>query len=231
MTTVEQARQAIVARQADIRAGTAFSFAVLAAADGSAGDLVGSVSLRGLGGAVANGEVGYWVAAAARGRGVAPRALRAMCHWAFGSSRFPALERLRLIHAVGNEASCRGRREGGVRPVHAAPAAGTRVPSCRAPAYPAACGCRGTAEGRGRSAPDLPVKREYRRDKCQQKVAAAEDSGGCRETERVDQRTGGKRPERRGHQGRGCHCSKHRGDAGKNASPGAHGHVGNRHRG
>ncbi|HEY3955037.1 MAG TPA: GNAT family N-acetyltransferase [Streptosporangiaceae bacterium] len=107
MTTVEQARQAIGARQADIRAGTAFSFAVLAAADGSPGDLVGGVSLRGVGGAAVNGEVGYWVAAAARGRGVAPRALRAMCDWAFGSSRFPVLERLRLIHTVGNEASCR----------------------------------------------------------------------------------------------------------------------------
>lgn len=113
LTTVEQARQAVAARQAASRAGTAFSFAVLEAADGTAGDLVGGVNLRGLGGGAATGEVGYWVAAPARGRGVAPRAVQAICEWAFGSSRFPALERLQLIHAVGNEASCRVAQKAG----------------------------------------------------------------------------------------------------------------------
>jgi RimJ/RimL family protein N-acetyltransferase len=107
LTTVDEARRAMAVRQAASQAGTAFSFAVLEAADDDAGPLVGHVSLRGVGGGAATGEVGYWVAASARGRGVAPRALQAICGWAFGSSRFPALARLQLIHAVGNEASCR----------------------------------------------------------------------------------------------------------------------------
>jgi RimJ/RimL family protein N-acetyltransferase len=108
VTTAEQARQVIEARQADRRAGTGFSFAVLEAdADGTAGDPVGGVVVRGLGGEAACGEVGYWVAAPARGRGIATRAVRAVCEWAFGLPGTRPLERLELIHAVGNQASCR----------------------------------------------------------------------------------------------------------------------------
>ncbi|MFG1894102.1 GNAT family N-acetyltransferase [Micromonospora zamorensis] len=50
-------------------------------------------------------EVGYWTAAWARGRGVAPRAVTALSRWAF--AEFPALERLDLLHQVDNLASCR----------------------------------------------------------------------------------------------------------------------------
>jgi len=51
ITTAEQARQAIEARQADRRAGSGFSFAVLEVdADGMAGDPVGGVVIRGPGG-------------------------------------------------------------------------------------------------------------------------------------------------------------------------------------
>jgi RimJ/RimL family protein N-acetyltransferase len=107
ITTAEQARQIIEDRQAHGRAGTAFTFAVLEAADGVAGNLVGNVSIRGLGEAAATGEVGYWVSSRARGRGIAPRALSAVCDWAFHSPRIAGLERLNLIHAVGNVASCR----------------------------------------------------------------------------------------------------------------------------
>jgi RimJ/RimL family protein N-acetyltransferase len=110
ITTAEQARQVVERGQADGPAATRFSFAVLETADGVAGTLVGGVSIRGLVGAALTGEtgeVGYWVASSARGRGIAPRALRAMCDWAFRSPRIMPLERLHLIHAVGNEASCR----------------------------------------------------------------------------------------------------------------------------
>jgi RimJ/RimL family protein N-acetyltransferase len=108
VTTEQEARQVIEARQADRRTGSRFSFAVLAAdADGTAGDLVGSVAIRGLGGEAVWGEVGYWVVSRARGRGIAPRALNAACEWAFRLSRLQPLERLELIHAVGNQASCR----------------------------------------------------------------------------------------------------------------------------
>ena len=52
-------------------------------------------------------EVGYWVSAAARGRGIAPRALEAVSRWALGPQSPLPLERLDLIHALGNRASCR----------------------------------------------------------------------------------------------------------------------------
>jgi RimJ/RimL family protein N-acetyltransferase len=107
ITTAEQARQVIQARQSDGQAGTGFSFAVLEATDGTAGHLVGGVSIRGLGQAAATAEVGYWVAPFARGRGVAPRALNVVCEWAFRSSQSASVERLQLIHSVGNQASCR----------------------------------------------------------------------------------------------------------------------------
>jgi len=108
-TTAQEARQIIAARHADGRGGTGFSFAVLEAGlDGAAGDLVGSVSIRLADGEAATcGEVGYWVTAPARGRGIAPRALGAACEWAFGLPRRQPLARLELIHAVGNQASCR----------------------------------------------------------------------------------------------------------------------------
>jgi RimJ/RimL family protein N-acetyltransferase len=108
VTSAEQAHQIIQARHADRRAGTGFSFAVLEAhANGATGDLVGGVSIRGLASEAASGEVGYWVAAPSRGRGIAPLALSAVCAWAFRLPRSRPLEQLELIHAVGNHASCR----------------------------------------------------------------------------------------------------------------------------
>lgn len=133
VTSEEQARHGVEIRRADAQAGRGFSFAVLeTAADGAAGRLVGGLSLRRRDAGTANlgtanpgtshagtanletadagagrGEVGYWVVAAARGRGVASGALNAVCEWAFGTLRNPALGRLELIHSVANLASCR----------------------------------------------------------------------------------------------------------------------------
>ncbi len=108
VTTTQEAHRVIQARRADRRAGTGFSFAVLQAdADGAAGDLLGGVSIRGLDREAVSGEVGYWIAAPSRGQGIAPRALNAVCEWAFCLPRDRPLERLELIHAVGNHASCR----------------------------------------------------------------------------------------------------------------------------
>jgi RimJ/RimL family protein N-acetyltransferase len=107
-TTTDEARRIIQARCAEIRAGTGFSFAVLRAdADGVPGELVGGVSIRRLDREAVSGEVGYWVTASARGQGIAPRALNTACEWAFRLPRHRPLERLELIHAVGNHASCR----------------------------------------------------------------------------------------------------------------------------
>ncbi|MFF7609607.1 GNAT family N-acetyltransferase [Streptomyces parvulus] len=49
-------------------------------------------------------EVAYWTTAAARGKGVAARATRALAHWALDRIGF---QRLELSHAVANGASCR----------------------------------------------------------------------------------------------------------------------------
>ncbi|MGW6219657.1 GNAT family N-acetyltransferase [Streptomyces olivaceus] len=75
-----------------------------AVADASDARLLGRVALREvvLGDGVA--EVAYWTTAAARGRGVAARATRALAHWALDGIGF---QRLELLHAVANEASCR----------------------------------------------------------------------------------------------------------------------------
>jgi RimJ/RimL family protein N-acetyltransferase len=99
VTNPEEARRVIRARSADRRAGTGFSFAVLEAhADGAAGDLVGSVSIRGLASEAAGGEVSYWITAPSRGRGIAPRALSAVCEWAF---RLPRPDRSTTATAPG----------------------------------------------------------------------------------------------------------------------------------
>jgi RimJ/RimL family protein N-acetyltransferase len=67
VTNADEARRIIQARRADGEAGIGFSFAVLLAEREGPDDLVGGVSVRGLDGAAVAGEVGYWVAAAARG--------------------------------------------------------------------------------------------------------------------------------------------------------------------
>jgi RimJ/RimL family protein N-acetyltransferase len=107
VTTPDEARAMILARRADWAAGTCYSFAVLLAEPGVPGDLVGSVSIRGLDEAAISGEVGYWISAPARGRGIAARAVDVVCAWAFRLPRPRPLERLELLHSVGNHASCR----------------------------------------------------------------------------------------------------------------------------
>jgi RimJ/RimL family protein N-acetyltransferase len=108
VTTTQEAHGIIQARRADRQAGTGFSFAVLQAdSDGTAGEVVGGVSIRRQDREAASGEVGYWVTAPSRGHGIAPRALNAVCEWAFRLPQHRPLEQLKLIHAVGNHASCR----------------------------------------------------------------------------------------------------------------------------
>lgn len=86
-------------------AGERFGFAVL---DPSAGaSLVGNVVLKDVTPGEPSAEVGYWTAAYARGRGVAPRALEALTSWAFDAFGTGGLERLELLHQVDNAASCR----------------------------------------------------------------------------------------------------------------------------
>ncbi|WP_432107643.1 GNAT family N-acetyltransferase [Streptomyces sp. AA1529] len=89
-------------------AGDRFAFAVFETAHDLAPlRLVGNVMLKEVSSGKPSGEVGYWTAAQARGRGVAPRALNALTAWSFDAFQATGLECLELLHQVDNLASCR----------------------------------------------------------------------------------------------------------------------------
>ena len=92
-----------VERCADVwRNGESYPFAIVEA---STGEMLGSIELH-----PANSMVGYWVAAGARGRGVATRALQLLCGW---TSQRP----LRLTTHPENVASQRVAEKAGFRRV------------------------------------------------------------------------------------------------------------------
>ncbi|MEU0033457.1 GNAT family N-acetyltransferase [Streptomyces sp. NPDC006333] len=102
----------VQAQQRSWAAGDRFGFAVLEAQPGPAHpQLVGNVVLKEVTSGKPAAEVGYWTAAHARGRGVAPRALEALTRWAFDTFAADGLERLELVHQVDNPASCRVARK------------------------------------------------------------------------------------------------------------------------
>jgi RimJ/RimL family protein N-acetyltransferase len=80
-----------------MRRGDALPLAVTDAGDGS---LLGSIELRMQ--AEGRAELGYVIAAWARGRGVGTGALRLLARWAF---EVRGLERLEVLVQPGNEAS------------------------------------------------------------------------------------------------------------------------------
>ena len=82
-------------------AGLTAPFAIV---DASSGRLLGSISLLRFSWAHARGEVGYWLAAWARGQGHATRAVRLICAWGFSALR---LERVDLMVSTGNPSSQR----------------------------------------------------------------------------------------------------------------------------
>jgi RimJ/RimL family protein N-acetyltransferase len=81
--------------------GRAAPFAVVSSQDGT---LAGSIALIRIEWEHRRAEVGYWLAAAARGRGHATRAVRLICEW---GQRTLGLERIDLLAATGNRASQR----------------------------------------------------------------------------------------------------------------------------
>ncbi|MET7859978.1 GNAT family N-acetyltransferase [Streptomyces sp. NPDC005318] len=85
--------------------GTRISFAVVDTEHG--GEPVGNVALKYPSPGSGSAEVGYWTAAWARGRGIAPQAVEALTGWAFTAFAQDGLRRLELIHQVNNDASCR----------------------------------------------------------------------------------------------------------------------------
>lgn len=77
--------------------------APLAVVDADTGELFGSVGLKDIDAVAGTAEAGYWVAPQARGRGVAARAVRLICAWAFDAL---SLERVELLVDPDNAASC-----------------------------------------------------------------------------------------------------------------------------
>jgi len=68
------------------------------------------------------GEVSYWTAAAARGRGIAPAALDAVTTWAFEEFAPKGLHELWLVHERENEPSCRVAAKSGYEFLRISPA-------------------------------------------------------------------------------------------------------------
>ncbi|MEV6774306.1 GNAT family N-acetyltransferase [Nocardia sp. NPDC051030] len=75
-----------------------------AVADSRSGRIAGRVALRHMDLHEGLAGVAYWVVPSARGRGIAPRAVRALSAWAFEVAGF---HRLELQHSVHNSPSCR----------------------------------------------------------------------------------------------------------------------------
>lgn len=92
------ARAFLLYRYDALLAGTTAPFAIVSPGD----ELLGSISLIHLDWRHLRGEVGYWLAREARGRGHATRAVKLISRWGFESLK---LERLDLMAATGNLAS------------------------------------------------------------------------------------------------------------------------------
>ena len=108
----------IVSQDRGWRDGDRLSFAVLEPDDAGGCVLAGNVGLKnreesGRIGERETAEIGYWTAVAARGRGVAPAAVRAVTDWAFGAFAGASLRQIMLVHDVGNPASCRVAQKAG----------------------------------------------------------------------------------------------------------------------
>lgn len=99
----------IAASAADAHAGRGVA---LLAVDGDSGALLGSFGLMELGAEPGYGELGYWVAAEARGRGVATRGIRLLAGWA---QRELGLTRLEILVHRDNTASRRVAEKAGFR--------------------------------------------------------------------------------------------------------------------
>jgi RimJ/RimL family protein N-acetyltransferase len=114
VTDPTQARQWLEQARRDWDSGHRLSFAVLVE-DGDGPQPVANVVLKGITPGRPAAEVGYWTAAPARGRGVAPRAVTAVSRWAFDQFGADGLRRLELLHQVDNPASCRVAEKSGYR--------------------------------------------------------------------------------------------------------------------
>jgi RimJ/RimL family protein N-acetyltransferase len=102
------------------RDGDWLTFAVIEAGADGRDVLAGHVGLKNRddGGRIGEretAEIGYWTAPAARGRGVAPAAVRAITDWIFDAFGPSSLRQIMLVHDVDNPASCRVAEKAGYR--------------------------------------------------------------------------------------------------------------------
>ncbi|MHB9753184.1 GNAT family N-acetyltransferase [Streptomyces sp. BYX5S] len=100
MADEAEARAWIASTHDGWREETAATWFVTRTTDGAP---LGRMALRALDLEEGVAEVGYWVLPAARGLGVAPRALTAMTHWALATG----FHRIDLQHSTRNAPSCR----------------------------------------------------------------------------------------------------------------------------
>jgi len=111
-TDDQDAGEWLASQERGWRKGDWLTFAVLAANASGGQSLAGHVGLKNRepGGRVGEretAEISYWTAGPARGRGVAPAAVRAVTAWAFDSFGPAMLRQIMLVHDVDNSASCR----------------------------------------------------------------------------------------------------------------------------
>jgi RimJ/RimL family protein N-acetyltransferase len=101
VASVEEARAFVARRRERWAEGSGASFAVV---DATGGTFLGLVAVQQIDPVQRCASVGYWTLPEARGRGIAPQAVRVVSRWAFGPL---GVERIELCHAVANPASCR----------------------------------------------------------------------------------------------------------------------------
>ncbi|GAA1188929.1 RimJ/RimL family protein N-acetyltransferase [Kitasatospora gansuensis] len=100
VTTVLHAERWLNGRTAAWERGEVASFALL---DPDFDQLLGTVTTRWADRGDGLAMIGYWLVPAARGRGLATRAVETVTRWAFTTAD---VRRIELAHAVGNTASC-----------------------------------------------------------------------------------------------------------------------------
>jgi [ribosomal protein S5]-alanine N-acetyltransferase len=98
--SIAEAREWVAGWQAGWAAETD---AIRAAVEAGSGVLLGRAGLKHLDFSNGTADVTYWTVPAARGKGLAPRAVDAIASWAFEAG----FHRLDLEHALDNTASCR----------------------------------------------------------------------------------------------------------------------------
>jgi RimJ/RimL family protein N-acetyltransferase len=107
--TKQDAREWVARAQEAWRSGLFLPFAIL---DAATERVVGGLGYNRIDVEDAAGEIGYWLAAAARGRGLTTRALRLVTLWGFDAL---GLQRVQVRAEVENTASCAVAERAGYR--------------------------------------------------------------------------------------------------------------------